>query len=287
MVLGSSVALGCSAWLLRGWAWHLGRALQQHYGHQLVNLSEIGTNVSSTIARFSQVVVPQQPDMVIIALSLGNEGLASSSPQQYRAIQRRFENGLQQLVKLVREIGAVPILGAVYPNGGYSSEHYQLLQETHQRLLTWGIPLLDWLGAVDDGTGRWQSGLGFDPAHPNTDGHYQMYEAIDLTLFEFTKADRITPQPSQGCQEQLLYQDPGDFWCLFISPTTACGLPTPAPIPTPLPLTGQHYKGRFRWPSYQRIYTWRKPQALARYPLYSCRMIMPLKPPLPLPRRPT
>ena len=231
VVLGSSVALGCSAWLLRGWAWHLGRALQQHYGHQLVNLSEIGTNVSSTIARFSQVVVPEQPDIVIIALSLGNEGLASSSPQQYRAIQRRFENGLQQLVKLVREIGAVPMLGAVYPNGGYSSEHYRLLQETHQRLLTWGIPLLDWLGAVDDGTGRWQSGLGFDPAHPNTDGHYQMYEAIDLTLFEFTKADRITPQPSHGCQEQLLYQDPGGFLVFVRQPENRLRIMNTSPYP--------------------------------------------------------
>ncbi len=218
VVIGSSVALGCSAWLLRGWAWHLGRALQQRYGHQLVNVSEIGTNVGSTIARFSQVVVPEQPDIVIIALSLGNEGLASSPPHQYRAIQRRFENGLQQLVKLVREAGALPMLGAVYPNSGYSSQQYRLLQETHQRLLTWGIPVLDWWAALEDGKGRWKPTLEFDLAHPNSDGQYQMYEAIDLTLFQFTKVDRVPKQCPHPCEERLLYQDSGRFLVFVRNP---------------------------------------------------------------------
>ncbi|NJL54697.1 hypothetical protein HC928_05500 [bacterium] len=53
VVIGSSVALGCSAWLLRGWAWQLQQTLRSCYGHQLLNVSEIGTNVSTTIARFS------------------------------------------------------------------------------------------------------------------------------------------------------------------------------------------------------------------------------------------
>jgi hypothetical protein len=63
LVIGSSVALGCSAWLLQGWAWHLGQALQHYYGHQLVNVSEIGANVSTTISRFSRMVVPNNPTL--------------------------------------------------------------------------------------------------------------------------------------------------------------------------------------------------------------------------------
>jgi hypothetical protein len=99
---------------------------------------------------------------VIIALSLGNEGLASSSLLQQRAIQRRFENGLQQLVKMTRELGARPILGGLYPNSDYSLEHYGLLQETHKRMLTWGVPVLDWLATLEDGQGRWKVGISFD-----------------------------------------------------------------------------------------------------------------------------
>ncbi len=211
VVLGSSVALGCSAWLLQGWAWHLGRALQHHYGHQLVNVSELGANVSTTIARFSRVVTPEQPDIVIIALSLGNEGLASSAPRHHRDLQRRFENGLQQLVKMTRELGAYPILGSVYPNGDYTPEHYGLLQETHQRLLTWGLPVLDWFAALEDGQGRWKAGIAFDAAHPNTKGHRLMYAAIDLTLFHRTKADLAAQQHAQPPEALPLYQDNWGF----------------------------------------------------------------------------
>jgi hypothetical protein len=76
VVIGSSVALGYKAWLLDGWSGLLGQELQQTYGHRLVNVSEAGANISRTIARFPQVVTPEKPDIVIIALSLGNEGLA-------------------------------------------------------------------------------------------------------------------------------------------------------------------------------------------------------------------
>ncbi|MCC5640251.1 DUF1796 family putative cysteine peptidase [Nostoc sp. CHAB 5844] len=188
VVIGSSVALGHKAWLLQGWVWLLEQALQQKYGHTVVNLSEVGANISRTIARFGSAVTPEQPDVVIIALSLGNEGLAYCPPHERRAVQRRFESGLQQLVKMTRKLGALPILGGVYPNGDYSFEHHWLLKETHNRILDWGVPVLDWLTVLDNGQGRWREGISFDPAHPNTIGHRLMYEAINLQLFDIDKA---------------------------------------------------------------------------------------------------
>ncbi|MBE9209832.1 lipase [Nostoc sp. LEGE 06077] len=190
VVIGSSVALGHKAWLLDGWVELLKEALQQKYGHsRLVNVSEVGANVSRTIARFGSVVTPEQPDIVIIALSLGNEGLAYCSPHERRAIQRRFESGLQQLVKMTRQLGALPILGGVYPHNDYSLEHYWLLRETHNRMLNWGVPILDWLAVLDNGQGRWREEISFDPAHPNTIGHGLMYKAINLQLFDIDKAE--------------------------------------------------------------------------------------------------
>jgi len=70
LVIGSSVAMGCSAWLLNGWASQLGQALQEKYGHQLINRSQLGANVCSTIERFAAVVAPEKPNIVVIALSL-------------------------------------------------------------------------------------------------------------------------------------------------------------------------------------------------------------------------
>jgi len=211
-VIGSSVALGCNSWLLKGWAWHLEQSLHEKYGHILVNVSEVGANVSTTIDRFPLVVAPEQPDIVIIALSLGNEGLAYCSPHQRQALQRRFESGLQQLVKMTQELGAIPILGGLYPNGDYKSEHNGLLRDTHHRMLSWGPPVLNWLDAVDDGAGRWKAGTSSDAAHPNMVGHRLMYEAIDLTLFELEKS-KLKQEKQQLIQKQEIpiYRDNWGF----------------------------------------------------------------------------
>jgi lysophospholipase L1-like esterase len=183
VVIGSSVALGYKAWLLEGWASLLGKTLRQKYGHRLVNVSEAGANVGTTAARFTAAVAPERPDVVVISLSLGNEGFAHCPPSERRTVQRRFESGLRRLVQLAQDLGALAVLGGVYPHSDYSSEHHRLLWETHLRMAQWGVPMLDWLAAVDDGRGCWKPGISFDPAHPNTIGHRLMYEAIDLRLF--------------------------------------------------------------------------------------------------------
>jgi hypothetical protein len=213
VVIGSSVAFGYKAWLLRNWTWLLGQALQQKYGHQIVNVSEVGANVGRTIARFASVVIPEKPDIVIIALSLGNEGLAHCLPHERRAIQRRFESGLQQLVKMTRDIGARPILGGVYPNNDYSPEHYWLLKDTHNRMLSWGVSTLDWLAALDNGQGRWKDGISGDPAHPNTIGHRIMYDAIALNLFAIDKNELAKEkQRFQQQTEVTIYLDNSGFY---------------------------------------------------------------------------
>ncbi|WP_392533910.1 DUF1796 family putative cysteine peptidase [Nostoc sp. C117] len=213
VVIGSSVAFGYKAWLLRNWTWLLGQALQQKYGHQIVNVCEVGANVGRTIARFASVVTPEKPDVVIIALSLGNEGLAYCLPHERRAIQRRFESGLQQLVKMTRDIGARPILGGVYPNNDYSPDHHWLLQDTHNRMLSWDVTVLNWLAALDNGQGRWKDGISFDPAHPNTVGHRLMYDAIDQNLFAIAKNELAKDkQRFQQPSEITIYLDNAGFY---------------------------------------------------------------------------
>jgi len=210
VILGSSVARGHKAWMMQGWASQLGQALHQHYGHQVVNVSEVGANVSRTIARFPSVVTPENPDIVVIALSLGNEGFAYCKPEERQAIQQRFESGLQQLLKMTWDIGARPILTSIYPHGEYTAEHEQALRETHQRMLSWGVPVLDWLSALDDGKGCWKAGISYDPAHPNTEGHRRMVEAIALPFFQHNRDSWIQEQRSHF-PESVIYQDDKGF----------------------------------------------------------------------------
>jgi len=202
VLIGSSVAAGHNAWLMQGWAWQLEQALGEH---RFIHRAIAGTNVSITIDKFPSLVTAEQPHVVLVALSLGNEGLATCAVHERRAVQRRFECGLLQLIRMIRALGAQPMLGGVYPNGNYTPEHYALLQETHQRMLSWGVPVFDWLGALDDGKGRWQAQLCSDPAHPNTLGHRRMFEAIDLSLFQLDPA-QISREPEQ-VPEVAVYSD--------------------------------------------------------------------------------
>lgn len=195
LVIGSSVAMGCSAWLLKGWAELLQEYLHKKYTHQLVNFSQLGANVTTTLKRFTEVVTREKPDMVIISLSLGNEGFAYCKPHEKKALQQRFESGLQELVKITKTLGAIPILGSVYPHNGYTQDHYSLLRETHEKMLSWDVPVLDWLDVLDNGEGRWQSGIFFDEAHPNSEGHRRMFSAMDTTIFALTAKDLAKKKP--------------------------------------------------------------------------------------------
>mmetsp|Transcript_119167 Transcript_119167/g.282780 ORF Transcript_119167/g.282780 Transcript_119167/m.282780 type:complete len:470 (-) Transcript_119167:36-1445(-) len=183
LVLGSSVAEGYNTWRKRGWAWRLKEALQ-HYGHNVVNASRCGANVTTTKEHLREVAINQKPQVVIIALSLGNEGLAHCPKGERRAAQHRFEQGLLDLISMVLEMDAMPILGGVYPNNDYDLETYAMLQETARTMATWDVPIFDWLSALDDGRGRWKEGLFFDHAHPNSEGQLRMFERIDLSLFD-------------------------------------------------------------------------------------------------------
>jgi hypothetical protein len=78
--------------------------------------------------------------------------------------------------------------------------------------LSWGVPVLDWLAAVDNGQGDWKAGTSFDPAHPNTLGHRLMYEAIDLRLFDLNPEELAKEtQRFQQPDEVLVYQDSDGF----------------------------------------------------------------------------
>jgi len=186
VVVGSSVAEGHNAWRTRGWAWLLGQALGERYDHQhqLINVSHSGANTQVARDQFQAAVLPWKPDVVIVALSLENEGLAHCPRVERRAAQYRFEEGILKLLRMVVNAGAVPMLAGVYPNNDFDDETYGILRETAKNMKTWGVPIFDWLDALDDGRGRWREGLWFDHAHPNSEGHRRMFESIDLSLFD-------------------------------------------------------------------------------------------------------
>ena len=89
------------------------------------------------------------------------------------------------------------------------------MRDTHARMLTWGVPILNWLDALDNGYGRWKYPLSLDVAHPNSLGHQVMFDAIDLDIFNSDRLGLIQKQQSKikslSTAEISIYEDKYGF----------------------------------------------------------------------------
>jgi len=186
VVFGSSVAAGHKAWLFRGWAEMIGETMHSRFGHGFVNAGIEGINTERGLQLYSEKVAPLQPDVVILAFGLGNEGLPHCPAHERAHVCQGFLARLSELILEVRRGGAMPILGGVYPHGDYNTEHHYWVKRTAEEMKQLNVPILEWLDvlAMADDSGRWAAGLSFDPSHPNTEGHRRMFKSIDSSIFE-------------------------------------------------------------------------------------------------------
>lgn len=192
VIFGSSVAGGAGAENGNGWASML-KARLERGNWAVVNKSVGGDTTTKLMARFQDDLLPEAPDMVIVALSLGNEGVMGDSA----AVYRQYVQNIRKLVQRCRAHRIIPIVSNCYPNGNYEDEHYDCLRRFNETLNTWSVASLDFLGAIDDGYGRWPDGTWTDAGHPNSFGHEEMFHAIPLSLFD-NLIDEHYPLPETG-----------------------------------------------------------------------------------------
>ena len=83
--------------------------------HLALSALAAGTTTATNPASDNPTSVAQSPAMLVIGLSLGNEGLRSTTTQTERDTTRdTFVTGLQDIVELTRTYGLEPLLGGVY-----------------------------------------------------------------------------------------------------------------------------------------------------------------------------
>lgn len=201
MVFGSSVAQGLNAGggltngsYLNGYAGRLTLALGAQ-GWAVTNTSIPGNATADALARFDTDVVPSSPRVVLIGLSLANEGLATSADPAGTC--ERFRTNLLAIVQKCRDHGLTPVTGLVYANNDYTATHYGYVKQMNLTLNAWNLPSVNFLGALEDGTGHWSSGYAFDALHPNAVGYQELYYAIVPSLFSAVAAGLTNP-PSLG-----------------------------------------------------------------------------------------
>jgi lysophospholipase L1-like esterase len=214
---GSSVANGAGDESQQeGYAGRLGELLGSR-GWQFLNLSTDGDNTVTIAPRFAPGESPDpatkflttvHPDYVVIALSLGNEGIAqcqlgqthrcTSSLAEADDIFEQFASGLQALIARSRAAGITPVVTLAYARSDFWAREYEYTRRMNLLINTWDVPSVNLLGAIDDGQGRWARGTWGDPWHPNAAGHIEMLHAFVPSLFDALEAGKPLPAISSA-----------------------------------------------------------------------------------------
>ncbi|NIG57614.1 GDSL-type esterase/lipase family protein [Chitinophaga sp. Cy-1792] len=214
VVFGSSVAMGWgSTNNNQGWAFRLGNALATK-GYTLVNKSIPGNNTQALIGRFERDLLPEKPEICVIALGLGNEGIAKQSTKEGKdSVYNHFVNGINTLIAMCKKAGIIPVVTGCYPANIFNADDYAFVKKFNAMMKNSGTPFIDLLEAVDDGSGHFKEGMYHDALHPNDAGHEAMFQGIPLGIFDTL---------DDGLQKQSAFLKGGDRKNLSGNYVAAC-----------------------------------------------------------------
>src|SRR5579872_1502124 len=216
-VFGSSVAFGTGDDLGKeGYTGRL-RELLAPRGWEVLNQSRGGDNTKTMAPRFQPDGAPDpkvrylltvNPNYVLLGLSLGNEGIQNGkTAAEKNAIFAQFESGLRGFVDRSRLHHIVPIVTLCYTRNDFTSVEYAYTRRMNRVINSWDVPSVNFLGAVDDGTGKWAKGFWHDALHPNAAGHSEMVRTFVPTLFEAIEKGKPTPKLSESMGSTHLAAD--------------------------------------------------------------------------------
>ena len=202
-VFGSSVANGTGD--DRGQEGYTGRlrALLAPRGWDVLNQSRGGDNTKTMAPRFAPDGAPDpkvrylltvNPGYALLGLSLGNEGIQNRTTRPEKdAIYAQFESGMRAFVERSRQHHIVPIVTLCYTRNDFTPIEYEYTRRMNLAINAWDVPSVNFLGAVDDGTGKWAKGFWHDSLHPNAAGHDELARTFVPTLFEALEQGKPAP----------------------------------------------------------------------------------------------
>lgn len=177
-------------------------------GWEVVNASRGGDNTETILERWDknenlktsdkkineeQHLVQHKPDCIIIGLSLANEGIINEKKESRDSVFDKFQKGMLNLIEKGKKAGYKVIIANCYSNNQFSPEQYEATRKMNILQNKWGVPLINFLGTVDDGNGHWVPGFFNDDWHPSYGGHKEMCFAIVPSLFEAIEKGKPVP----------------------------------------------------------------------------------------------
>jgi lysophospholipase L1-like esterase len=202
-VFGSSVAFGTGDEFNKEGYTGLLRAMLTSRGWEVLNQSRGGDTTKTMAPRFAperaplpnvRYLLPVNPGYVVIGLSLANEGILEAETKEAKdAVFKQYASGIKGFIDRSRQNNIVPVVGLVYPRMSYTPIEYEYVRRMNLLQNSWDVPTVNFLGAVDDGTGKYARGFDFDDRHPNAAGHHEMVYAFVPTLFDALEKGKPLP----------------------------------------------------------------------------------------------
>jgi lysophospholipase L1-like esterase len=205
-VFGSSVANGTGDELGKeGYTGRL-RTMLAARGWEVLNQSRGGDNTKTMAPRFApdgapqpntRYLLPVNPHYVLLGLSLGNEGIRNGETKAEKdLIFKQFETGMKGFVERSRQHHIVPIVTLCYTRNDFTEVEYEYTRRINLMINAWDVPSVNFLGAIDDGTGKWAKGFWYDSLHPNAAGHDEITMTFVPTLFDALEQGKPLPARS-------------------------------------------------------------------------------------------
>lgn len=145
--------------------------------------------------RLTKKLYPTNPNIVVIGLSLGNEGIGYPTNEIGRErIVEQFRSRLLTMADSLHNQGMQPVIVNCYANTFFNDAQYNSTKKMNRIINTWDYPSINVLGTIDDGTGKWVDGFVNDPWHPSYEGHTEMSYAFVPSLFEAITQGKKTPK---------------------------------------------------------------------------------------------
>jgi lysophospholipase L1-like esterase len=207
-VFGSSVAFGRGDELDReGYTGRL-REMLALRGWDVLNQSRPADNTKTMAPRFApegapqpnvRYLVPVNPNYVLLGLSLGNEGIREATTTAEKdAVYDQFETGMRGFVDRSRQNHIVPIIALCYTRNDFTDVEYGYTRRMNLLINSWDVPSVNFLGAVDDGTGKWAKGFWWDSRHPNASGYDELATTFVPTLLDALEQGKPLPKKATG-----------------------------------------------------------------------------------------
>jgi lysophospholipase L1-like esterase len=200
---GSSVAFGIGDEFGKEGYTGLLRAMLAPKGWEVLNQSRSGDTTKLLATRWTpegtpdprtRYLLPVNPSYVIIGLSLANEGIFEARTKEEKdAVFQQYADGIRGLIAKARQQNIVAIVALCYPRLVYTPIEYEYTRRINILQNSWDVPTVNFLGALDDGNGRWARGFMFNDKHPNASGHQELALTFVPTLFEALEKGKAAP----------------------------------------------------------------------------------------------